>query len=130
MGKTTIACATALSLADDGNKVLLISTGPASNIGQVFGRKIGPEVVALTEQIDAIEIDPEQEATEYRERTLAPVRDLLPPEVLRSTEETLSSSWTTEVASFNRFTDFLTDPEISQRYDRIVFDTAPTAHTL
>lgn len=60
VGKTTIACATALSLADDGNKVLLISTDPASNISQVFGRKIGPEVVALTEQIDAIEIDPGQ----------------------------------------------------------------------
>lgn len=94
VGKTTIACATALSLADDGNKVLLISTDPVSNISQVFGGKIGPEVVALTEQIGAIETDPEQEATEYRERTLAPVRDLLPPEVLRSTEETLSSSCT------------------------------------
>lgn len=144
VGKTTIACATVLSLADDGNKVLLISTDLASNIGQVFGRKIGPEVVALTEQIDAIEIDPEQETKEYRERTLAPVRDLLPPEVLRSTEETLSGSCTTEVASLNRFTDFLRSPcteevavfrefssvvaEADEQW--VVLDTASTGHTL
>lgn len=135
VGKTTVACALALRFARAGQRVLLVSTDPASNIGQVFDQEIGAEVTSLSALVsdgvfDAIEIAPETEAARYRESILAPVRSFLPPEVLATTEETLSGSCTTEVASFNRFTEFLTDSEIQDRYDRIVFDTAPTGHTL
>lgn len=137
--KTTVACALAVREASAGRRVLLVSTDPASNIGQVFGREIGPETTSLTDLIpttgldfrfDAIEIDPDAEAESYRESILGPVRGLLPADVLAATEETLSGSCTVEVASFNRFTDFLTDPVIATQYDLIIFDTAPTGHTL
>ena len=140
VGKTTVSCATALSLAAQGRKVLLVSTDPASNVAQVFGQPIGSEITALgyvvardtgmEVELDAIEIDPNMEAEKYRESILAPVRHLLPPEVLRESEETLSGSCTVEVASFNRFVDFLDSPNIVDAYDHIVFDTAPTGHTL
>lgn len=138
VGKTTVACSLAAQYAQAGQRVLLISTDPASNIGQVFGREIGGAITALGDLIpandaivlDAIEIDPEAEAEAYRESILGPVRGLLPPEVLATTEESLSGSCTVEVASFNRFTDFLTSPEHQDNYDRIIFDTAPTGHTL
>ncbi|WP_218971081.1 ArsA-related P-loop ATPase [Bifidobacterium pseudolongum] len=107
VGKTTVSCATALSLATQGRKVLLVSTDPASNVAQVFGQSIGSEITALDESVaretgvkvrlDAIEIDPNMEAEKYRESILAPVRHLLPPEVLRESEETLSGSCTVEV---------------------------------
>ena len=136
VGKTTVSCATALSLAAQGRKVLLVSTDPASNVAQVFGSEITAlgDVVArdtgMEVELDAIEIDPNMEAEKYRESILAPVRHLLPPEVLRESEETLSGSCTVEVASFNRFVDFLDSPNIVDAYDHIVFDTAPTGHTL
>lgn len=135
VGKTTVACALATQFADAGERVLLISTDPASNIGQVFGKEIGPTLTDLSDlfagtKFDAIEIDPDAEATDYRESILGPVRGLLPAEVLAATEETLSGSCTVEVASFNRFTQFLTDQGIQDSYDRIIFDTAPTGHTL
>lgn len=136
VGKTTVACSLAARAAARGRRVLLVSTDPASNIGQVFGREIGADGTALTDLIpgaarfDAIEIDPEAEAERYRESILGPVRGLLPPEVLATTEETLSGSCTVEVASFNRFVDYLTNEDVTSRYDHIVFDTAPTGHTL
>lgn len=135
VGKTTVACAMAARFADAGERVLLVSTDPASNIGQVFGKEIGSTITSLSDlfpssPFDAIEIDPDAEATSYRESILGPVRGLLPADVLAATEETLSGSCTVEVASFNRFTQFLTDPGIQDSYDRIIFDTAPTGHTL
>lgn len=139
VGKTTVACSLAAQYARDGERVLLVSTDPASNIGQVFGREIGSTITALGDLIpatsgdvvlDAIEIDPDAEAETYRESILGPVRGLLPPDVLATAEESLSGSCTVEVASFNRFTDFLTSPEHQKNYDRIIFDTAPTGHTL
>lgn len=135
VGKTTVACAMAARFADAGERVLLVSTDPASNIGQVFGKEIGSTITSLSDlfpssRFDAIEIDPDAEATSYRESILGPVRGLLPADVLAATEETLSGSCTVEVASFNRFTQFLTDEGIQESYDRIIFDTAPTGHTL
>ena len=137
-GKTTVACSLAAQYAGVGERVLLVSTDPASNIGQVYGREIGGQITALGDLIssagdtvlDAIEIDPDAEAESYRESILGPVRGLLPADVLASTEESLSGSCTVEVASFNRFTEFLTSPEHQANYDRIIFDTAPTGHTL
>ncbi|WP_346958249.1 arsenical pump-driving ATPase [uncultured Arthrobacter sp.] len=132
VGKTSIACATALSLARAGRKILLVSTDPASNVGQVFGVSIGNTLTAIPEVPDlfALEIDPEQAVEAYRERILAPVRGVLPAAELAGIAESLSGSCTTEIASFDEFTKLLADEGSYGEYDHIVFDTAPTGHTL
>ncbi len=132
VGKTSIACATALSLARAGKKVLLVSTDPASNVGQVFGLSIGNTIteVPAVHGLSALEIDPEQAAEAYRERIVGPVRDLLPAADVRSIEEQLSGSCTTEIASFNEFTALLTDSDVTAQFDHVLFDTAPTGHTI
>jgi arsenite-transporting ATPase len=133
VGKTSIACATAVTLARAGKKVLLVSTDPASNVGQVFGLSIGNTItkVPAVQGLSALEIDPEQAAEAYRERIVGPVRALLPVEEVRSIEEQLSGSCTTEIASFNEFTGLLTDEGGTTReFDHVLFDTAPTGHTI
>ena len=132
VGKTSVACASAIELADRGRRVLLVSTDPASNIGQVFGLTIGNTTTPITAipLLSALEIDPEQAADAYRERIIAPVRGLLPERELASIAEGLSGSCTTEVASFDEFTNLLTDDSLLATYDHIVFDTAPTGHTI
>ncbi|CAN5166424.1 arsenite efflux transporter ATPase subunit ArsA [soil metagenome] len=132
VGKTSVACAAAIELAGRGRRVLLVSTDPASNIGQVFGLAVGNSVTLIEEvpRLSALEIDPEQAADAYRERIIAPVRGLLPERELESIAEGLSGSCTTEVASFDEFTNLLTDESLVDRYDHIVFDTAPTGHTI
>jgi arsenite/tail-anchored protein-transporting ATPase len=132
VGKTSIACATAIRLARAGKQVLLVSTDPASNLGQVFGLQIGASVTAVPSVpgLDALEIDPEQVAQAYRERTLAPVRGLLPEKEIAAITEQLSGSCTTEIASFNEFTKLLGANAETAAYGHIVFDTAPTGHTL
>ena len=132
VGKTSIACATALHLAEAGRRVLLVSTDPASNVGQVFGQTIGNTItpVLTVDGLDALEIDPEQAAAEYRERIIGPVRGLLPEKEISSITESLSGSCTTEIASFNEFTGLLADPSLIEGYDNVVFDTAPTGHTI
>ena len=132
VGKTSLACAAAVQLADAGRRVLLVSTDPASNVGQVFGRTIGDRVTAIgaVPGLDALEIDPEAAATAYRESIVGPVRDLLPAADIASITEQLSGSCTTEIASFNEFTGLLADDERVGRYDHVVFDTAPTGHTI
>lgn len=132
VGKTSLACATALSLADAGKKVLLVSTDPASNVGQVFEIEIGNRITAIrgVEGLDAIEINPEAAAAEYRDRIVGPMRGLLPEKALKSIEEQLSGACTTEIAAFDEFTSLLTDPELIDRYDHVIFDTAPTGHTI
>ncbi|HSO92116.1 MAG TPA: arsenical pump-driving ATPase [Arthrobacter sp.] len=132
VGKTSVACATALSLARAGKQVLLVSTDPASNVGQVFGVTIGNTITPIpaVPGLVALEIDPEQAAAAYRERIIAPVRGLLPESELASIAEGLSGSCTTEVASFDEFTNLLADDKAYGAYDHIVFDTAPTGHTI
>jgi len=132
VGKTSVACATALELATRGKHVLLVSTDPASNIGQVFDITIGNAITAIPEipRLSALEIDPEQAAEAYRERIIAPVRGLLPASELAGIAESLSGSCTTEIASFDEFTNLLTDTASYGRYDHIIFDTAPTGHTI
>ncbi len=132
VGKTSLACATAVHLADAGRRVLLVSTDPASNVGQVFGVTIGAQVTPVpgVDGLAAIEIDPQQAAQAYRERIVGPVRDLLPAAEIASITEQLSGSCTTEVASFNEFTALLADDHAIAAYDHVVFDTAPTGHTI
>ncbi|WP_144672495.1 arsenical pump-driving ATPase [Arthrobacter sp. U41] len=132
VGKTSVACATALTLARAGKRVLLVSTDPASNLGQVFGETIGNTVTAIPDVpgLFALEIDPEQAADAYRERIIAPARGLLPDSELAGIAESLSGSCTTEIASFDEFTNLLADDSSYGEYDHVVFDTAPTGHTI
>ncbi|WP_343709235.1 arsenical pump-driving ATPase [Mycobacterium sp.] len=133
VGKTSTACATAITLARRDKKVLLVSTDPASNVGQVFGTTIGNTIteIGAVAGLSALEIDPAQAADAYRERIVGPVRGLLPEAEIRSITEQLSGSCTTEIASFNEFTELLTDAGGTLgRFDHVVFDTAPTGHTI
>ncbi|WP_047550978.1 arsenical pump-driving ATPase [Methylotenera sp. G11] len=132
VGKTSISCATAIYLAEAGKSVLLVSTDPASNVGQVFGVTIGNHItpVPAVKNLDALEIDPQAAAQGYRDRIVNPVRGLLPDEVVSGIEEQLSGACTTEIAAFDEFTTLLIDSPITQSYDHIIFDTAPTGHTI
>jgi len=132
VGKTSIACASAIQLAKAGHRVLLVSTDPASNVGQVFGMEIGNTVtpVASVPRLSALEIDPQAAAQGYRDRIVGPVRGVLPDAVVAGIEEQLSGACTTEIAAFDEFTALLTDFELLDGYDHIVFDTAPTGHTI
>ncbi len=132
VGKTSLACATSLNLVGAGNRVLLVSTDPASNVGQVFETSIGNRITPIdnVSGLEAIEINPEEAAAGYRERIVEPMRGILPADALRSIEEQLSGACTTEIAAFDEFTALLTDNDLLARYDHVVFDTAPTGHTI
>ena len=133
VGKTSLACATAIKLADAGKRVLLVSTDPASNLGHVFETEIGeqePTAIPWVDNLYALNIDPEAAAQAYRDRIVGPVRDTLPEKAVRRMEEELSGACTTEIAAFDEFTALLTDQQVMADYDHIVFDTAPTGHTL
>lgn len=132
VGKTSTACATAVNLADSGKKVLLISTDPASNLQDVFGLDLNNKGVPIKEVPNLVvaNLDPTQAAAEYRESVIAPYRGKLPDAVLNNMEEQLSGSCTVEIAAFNEFSNFITDEKVQKEYDHIIFDTAPTGHTL
>ena len=132
VGKTSIACATAIGLADQGKKILLISTDPASNLQDVFGQELdghGKEIKDVP-GLTVVNLDPEEAAAEYRESVIAPFRGKLPESVINNMEEQLSGSCTVEIAAFNEFSDFITAADKAKEYDHIIFDTAPTGHTL
>lgn len=128
VGKTTMACATAIHYATEGKKTLIVTTDPASNLADVFEQKIGHKVTPIREvsNLSAMEIDPDEATREYKERIIGPFREIMPEDVIASLEENLSGPCTTEMASFDRFIDFMEGDE----YDVIVFDTAPTGHTI
>ena len=132
VGKTSIACASAIELAEAGQRVLLVSTDPASNVGQVFGIQIGNKITAIPSvaNLSALEIDPQAAAQLYRDRIVGPVRGKLPDAVVKGIEEQLSGACTTEIAAFDEFTALLTDEKLISGYDHIIFDTAPTGHTI
>ena len=132
VGKTSIACATAVGLADKGKKILLISTDPASNLQDVFNQPLNGHGSAIADVpgLTVVNLDPEQAAAEYRERVIAPYKGKLPVSVIQNMEEQLSGSCTVEIAAFNEFSDFITDIQKQDEYDHIIFDTAPTGHTL
>jgi arsenite-transporting ATPase len=132
VGKTSNACAAAVALADGGRRVLLVSTDPASNLGQVFGVTIGGQPTPIPEVpgLFAINIDPEAAARAYRERVVGPYRGVLPDDAVAGMEEQLSGACTVEVAAFDEFTELLTPDGAAAGFDHVVFDTAPTGHTL
>ncbi|MDI9442658.1 MAG: arsenical pump-driving ATPase [Planctomycetota bacterium] len=133
VGKTTLSCATAVALADQGKRVLLVSTDPASNLAHVFETEIGertPTPIEGVPNLAALNIDPEAAAQSYRDRIVEPARGVMPADVVRRMEEELSGACTTEIAAFDEFTALLTDGDATAGSDHIVFDTAPTGHTL
>ena len=132
VGKTSIACATAVSLADAGKRVLLVSTDPASNLDEVLATEIGmrPTAVEGISDLKAINIDPVKAAQEYKERVVGPYRELLPESAIESIEEQLSGACTVEIAAFEEFAKLLGDPAVTSEFDHVIFDTAPTGHTL
>jgi len=132
VGKTSLSCATALRLAESGRRVLLVSTDPASNLDEVLGIALSntPTAVPGMSGLAALNIDPEEAARAYRERVIGPMRGILPEAALRSMEEGLSGSCTVEIAAFDEFTGLIGNPEAGKNFDHIVFDTAPTGHTL
>ena len=132
VGKTSLSCATALRLAESGRRVLLVSTDPASNLDEVLGVALSntPTTVPAMGGLAALNIDPEEAARAYRERVIGPMRGILPEAALRSMEEGLSGSCTVEIAAFDEFTGLIGNPDVGNNFDHIVFDTAPTGHTL
>ena len=132
VGKTSTACASAISLADMGNEVLLISTDPASNLQDVFETDLDNKGVRI-EGVDGLTVanlDPIEAANEYKESVVGPYRGKLPDSVIENMEEQLSGSCTVEIAAFNEFSKFITDSDLKDAYNYIIFDTAPTGHTL
>jgi len=133
VGKTSMACTTAVQLADTGKRTLIVTTDPASNLADVFEQTIGHRIIPIkgVPNLAAMEIDPDKATHEYKERALAPLRALFPAEIVRVIEEQMNSPCTAEVAAFDRFTDFIDVPAAGgEPFDVVIFDTAPTGHTL
>jgi len=132
VGKTSLACAAAVTMARQGRRVLLVSTDPASNLDEVLGVRLSsaPAAVHGADGLFALNIDPESAAKAYRERVVGPYRGLLPEASINSMEEQLSGACTMEIAAFDEFTKLLGDAEATAEFDHLIFDTAPTGHTL
>jgi len=132
VGKTSMACATAVQLADRGLRVLLVSTDPASNLDEVLGTtlSIDPTAIGSVPNLFAMNIDPEEAAREYRDRMVGPYRGVLPDTAVASMEEQFSGSCTLEIAAFDEFAKLLGDKDATRSFDHVIFDTAPTGHTL
>jgi len=132
VGKTSLSCAAAITLADAGRRVLLVSTDPASNLDEVLGVGLSarPTPVPGVSGLLALNIDPEEAARVYREKMVAPYRGILPEASIKSIEEQLSGACTIEIAAFDEFAKLLGEPSATTEFDHIIFDTAPTGHTL
>jgi arsenite/tail-anchored protein-transporting ATPase len=132
VGKTSSASALAVHLANKGKQVLLVSTDPASNLQDVFEMNITNEIEPILniEGLFACNLDPEEAARAYREKVVGPYKGKLPDSVLHTMEEQLSGACTVEIAAFDEFTNLLSNPKVQDKYDHIIFDTAPTGHTL
>jgi len=132
VGKTSMACATAIQLADQGKRVLLVSTDPASNLDEVLASKLASRATPISDvdNLWGMNIDPEVAASEYRERMVGPYRGILPDAAVASMEEQFSGSCTLEIAAFDEFTRLLGDQTATDQFEHVIFDTAPTGHTL
>ncbi len=132
VGKTSLSCATSLALAEAGKRVLVVSTDPASNLDEVLGTPLSskPTEIVGAPGLFALNIDPEAAAHAYRERMVGPYRNILPAAAIASMEEQFSGACTVEIAAFDEFAKLLGDPGATAGFDHVVFDTAPTGHTL
>ncbi len=132
VGKTSMACARAIRYADEGKRTLIVTTDPASNLADVFEQPIGHQVtpIAGIPNLWAMEIDPDRATQEYVDRALAPLRVAFPAPMVQVMEEQMSGPCTAEVAAFDRFTDFIVQDAATPEFDIIIFDTAPTGHTI
>lgn len=133
VGKTSMACMHAVRLAEEGKKTLIVTTDPASNLGDVFEQEIGHQITPIQglPNLSAMEIDPDQATQEYINRAMEPLRAAFPPQIVQVMEEQMSGPCTAEVAAFDRFTDFLDVPTGDETvFDVVIFDTAPTGHTI
>ena len=132
VGKTTISSTVAVALADAGKRTLLISTDPASNLDDVFGIETRPHPTQVpgVPGLFVSNLDPEAAAEAFKERAVGPYRGVLPQSAIVSMEEQLSGACTVEVAAFNEFTAVLAAPQTTAEFDHVIFDTAPTGHTL
>jgi arsenite-transporting ATPase len=132
VGKTSMACTHAVRFADEGKRTLIVTTDPASNLADVFEQEIGHHVTPITgvPNLSAMEIDPDTATKEYIDRAMSPLRDAFPAQMVQVMEEQMSGPCTAEVAAFDRFTDFIVRDEAAPEFDIIIFDTAPTGHTI
>lgn len=132
VGKTSTACAVAVALADRGKRILLVSTDPASNLQDVFHTELDGKGVPIegAPGLTVASLNPEEAARAYRESVIGPYQGKLPDSVIANMEEQLSGSCTVEIAAFDQFSHFITDQAVQMQYDHIIFDTAPTGHTL
>lgn len=132
VGKTTISSFIALNLAENGKKVALVSTDPASNLQDVFQMELSNKLTKYQPipNLSIANFDPIAAAEDYKAQSIEPYEGILPEDVLSEMKEQLSGSCTVEVAAFNEFTNFLSDKTLEQEFDFIIFDTAPTGHTL
>ncbi|MBK7149941.1 MAG: arsenical pump-driving ATPase [Bacteroidetes bacterium] len=132
VGKTSLACATAVAMADAGKVVLLVSTDPASNLKDVLESEVN-EHITQTKGIAglfAVNINPEDAAEAYRTRVTQPLEGIASKEAIKKIREDLSGACTTEIASFDEFSRFVSGETEGTKFDVIIFDTAPTGHTL
>ncbi len=130
VGKTSVSAATALALADAGKKALLVSTDAASNLDEMLGVELRntPTPVPGVAGLSVLNIDPDNAAQSYRARVLAQMDVAATASERAEVTEQLSGACTTEIASFDEFASLLSDN--AEQFDHIVFDTAPTGHTL
>lgn len=132
VGKTSLACATAVETADSGKVVLLVSTDPASNLKDVLESPVDENINQIKgiDRLFAINIDPVNSAEEYRNRVTQPLEGISSKEEIKKIREDLSGACTTEIASFDEFSRFVSGETEGTKFDVIIFDTAPTGHTL
>lgn len=132
VGKTALACASAIHLADAGKRILLVSTDPASNLDEMLGLKLSHRATAVpgVERLSALNIDPELAATDYRERVVAPYRAIWKEPQIVELQEQLAGACTVEIAAFDEFAELLAGSQDDVPFDHVLFDTAPTGHTL
>ena len=132
VGKTSLACATAVEMADSGKIVLLVSTDPASNLKDVLESDVDETInpVKGINNLFAVNINPENAAEEYRNRVTQPLEGVASKAEINKIREDLSGACTTEIASFDEFSRFVSGETEGGKFDVVIFDTAPTGHTL
>lgn len=132
VGKTALACASAIRLAEMGKRILLVSTDPASNLDEMLGVRLSLQAIAVpgVDGLSALNIDPELAATDYRERVIAPYRAIWTEAQIVELQEQLAGACTVEIAAFDEFAELLAGSKKEVPYDHVLFDTAPTGHTL